>query len=224
MAHALDTTFYRYIYSDVPRNSFLARKHYIYIGSKQQRFSSKFNFYVINPLFKWENDELKEIKEFIRTNNLKQNIPINIAPRTVNKIPAPQPVQVLNYFTPKTTTSEINTSEVSNLLTIINELKQKVDLLESNIDNKIDNKINEIKFNVDDKFNTNLNSIYDYLKMQIEYTNYNTENSVKDVDNKIVSLEKSMEYMTNNLFSQITNLNSIISNISKENFPEKRSE
>ena len=218
MAHALDTTFYRYIYNDVPRNSFLARKHYIYIGSKQQRFSSKFNFYVINPLFKWENDELKEIKEFIRTNNLKQNIPINIAPRTVNKIPAPQPVQVLNYFTPKTTTNEINTNNnIDNLLVIITQLKERIDLLENNIDNKIDSKINEINSNIDNRFNQNLNSIYDYLKMQIEDTNFNTENTVKDVENKIVSLEKSIENMTNNLFSQITNLNSIVANISKEN-------
>lgn len=205
MAHALDTTFYSYIYNDVPKNSFLARKHYIYIGIKQNRFSSKFNFYAVNPLFKWENDELSEIKDFINYNKVMQSITINITPKTINKIPAPKPVQVLNYYTyTQKTTNEIvtnsneivtNSNEINNLQETVNSLKERINLLEN-------------------KFNTTQNEELNYLKYQIEYT---TNNSIKELENKFKILETNYEKETNNLFSQITKLNSIIANINKEN-------
>lgn len=224
MAHALDTTFYLYMYDDVPENSFLARKHYIYIGSKQRRFSSKFNFYVKNPLFKWKNNELEEIKDFIRNNNVEQDISINTTlNNNITKIPAVKPVQVLNYYAYTQTATEITNSnnEINNLLSIITELKEKINLLENNFDAKI----NSIYNNVDIRFNNNLDSIYEYLKGQIEYTNSLTENAVKiienkvtTIENKVTTIEKVVSTDTNNLFSQITKLNSIIANINKENF------
>ena len=157
MIITFDHLFYTFIYSDVSKNYYLAKKHFLTIGIKQNRYGSIFHFYSINPSFKWNEytnytppyTELNSIKNFILFNPIiddKFTGVLDLQTRITEQID-----NVTNYCNENKQEIVCLYEKMNNIIIPTNDnLKINISPLE-NILNKVI-KLNPISFNRNDNF------------------------------------------------------------------------
>lgn len=158
MIITFDYLFYTFIYGDVNKNFYLAKKHFLTLGIKQNRYGSILHFYSVNPSFKWEEytaytppySEINSIKDFILNNSMTAN----------------------NQFTETTEFQTRIMSQINDVNNSYNENKQQIIALTEKVNN-----IQNIE--TDDTIKTNISPLRGILNKIIKFNpiSFNKKNS-----------------------------------------------